>query len=133
MVTYLSLMAASDERKPVTVLFADFPISEQLPVSPWSIDYISAVTLAERDMRKSVTLYQKRGLGISYGAFGGDGSRAGRISGARRAEDDRRGAEQGLRSLPLAPPHSNPASSWSGGSARPFWRADGASILALKE
>lgn len=101
MVTYLPLMAASDERKPVTVLFADFPISEQLPVSPWSIDHISAVTLAERDMRKSVTLYQKRGLDISYGVFGGGTT----------------GQE--------------PAGFLE--HARPFWRTDGASILALKE
>jgi hypothetical protein len=134
MVTYLPLMAASDERKLVAVLFADLSISEQLSVSSWSIDHICAVTLAERDMGKSVTFYQAwaRHL-VRHVRQRQDGSRAGRLSGAGRAEGGRRGAEQSLRSLPLAPPHSDPASSWSGGGARPFWRADGASILALKE
>jgi catechol 2,3-dioxygenase-like lactoylglutathione lyase family enzyme len=36
-------------------------------VSSWSIDHISAVTLAVRDMRKSVTFYRKLGLDVSYG------------------------------------------------------------------
>jgi catechol 2,3-dioxygenase-like lactoylglutathione lyase family enzyme len=33
----------------------------------WSIDHISAVTLAVRDMGTSVTFYQKLGLDVSYG------------------------------------------------------------------
>ena len=36
-------------------------------MSSWSIDHISAVTLAVRDMGKSVTFYQKLGLDVSYG------------------------------------------------------------------
>jgi len=37
------------------------------PSKAWSIDYISAVTLAVRDMGTSVTFYQKLGLDVSYG------------------------------------------------------------------
>jgi catechol 2,3-dioxygenase-like lactoylglutathione lyase family enzyme len=37
------------------------------PSRAWSIDYISAVTLAVRDMGTSVTFYQKLGLDVSYG------------------------------------------------------------------
>jgi catechol 2,3-dioxygenase-like lactoylglutathione lyase family enzyme len=33
----------------------------------WSIDHISAVTLAVRDMAESVAFYQKLGLDVSYG------------------------------------------------------------------
>ena len=36
-------------------------------MSSWSIDHISAVTLAVRDMGKSVTFYRKLGLNVSYG------------------------------------------------------------------
>jgi catechol 2,3-dioxygenase-like lactoylglutathione lyase family enzyme len=36
-------------------------------MSSWSIDRISAVTLAVRDMEQSVTFYQRLGLGLSYG------------------------------------------------------------------
>jgi catechol 2,3-dioxygenase-like lactoylglutathione lyase family enzyme len=36
-------------------------------VSPWSIDHISAVTLAVRDMAESVAFYAKLGLTIRYG------------------------------------------------------------------
>jgi catechol 2,3-dioxygenase-like lactoylglutathione lyase family enzyme len=42
-------------------------MSEQLPLSSWSIDHISAVTLPVRDMSKSVTFYQRLGLNVSYG------------------------------------------------------------------
>ena len=33
----------------------------------WSIDHISAVTLAVRDMAESVTFYERLGLHVSYG------------------------------------------------------------------
>jgi catechol 2,3-dioxygenase-like lactoylglutathione lyase family enzyme len=33
----------------------------------WSIDHISAVTLAVRDMAESVTFYERVGLHVSYG------------------------------------------------------------------
>ena len=33
----------------------------------WSIDHISAVTLAVRDMAESVAFYQELGLDVSYG------------------------------------------------------------------
>jgi len=33
----------------------------------WSIEHISAVTVAVRDMRESVAFYQKLGLDITYG------------------------------------------------------------------
>ena len=33
----------------------------------WSIDHISAVTLAVRDMVESVTFYERLGLHVSYG------------------------------------------------------------------
>jgi hypothetical protein len=118
MVTYLPLMAASDERKPVTSCSPTFPISGQLPVSPWSIDHISAVTLAERDMRKSVTLCQKRGLDISYGAFGG--GTTGQEPAGFLEQVGLKMAGVALNKvsgpLPFASPHSDPASSWSGGA-----------------
>ena len=135
MVTYLPLMAASDERKPVTVLFADSKISEQLPVSPWSIGHISALTLAERDMGKSVTFYQNRGLDISHGAFGrgttgqepaGFLEQVGlTVAGVAlsKVSDPCRSRRRILIQLRLGQVMG----------ARPFWRADGASILALKE
>lgn len=34
---------------------------------PWSIDHISAVTVAVRDMARSVAFYQTLGLDVSYG------------------------------------------------------------------
>ena len=34
---------------------------------PWSIDHISAVTLAVLDMPRSVAFYRALGLGVSYG------------------------------------------------------------------
>jgi catechol 2,3-dioxygenase-like lactoylglutathione lyase family enzyme len=36
-------------------------------MSAWSIDHISAVTLAVREMAESVAFYQKLGLEVSYG------------------------------------------------------------------
>jgi len=36
-------------------------------MSFWSIDHISAVTLAVREMAESVAFYQKLGLDVSYG------------------------------------------------------------------
>jgi len=36
-------------------------------MSSWSIDHISAVTVAVREMAESVAFYQKLGLDISYG------------------------------------------------------------------
>ncbi len=33
----------------------------------WSIDHISAVTLAVRDMAESVVFYERLGLHVSYG------------------------------------------------------------------
>ena len=36
-------------------------------MSSWSIDHISAVTLAVREMAESVAFYQKLGLDVSYG------------------------------------------------------------------
>ncbi len=35
-------------------------------MSSWSIDHISAVTLAVREMAESVAFYQKLGLDVSY-------------------------------------------------------------------
>jgi len=37
------------------------------PGASWSIDHISGVTLAVREMAESVLFYQKLGLGVSYG------------------------------------------------------------------
>ena len=36
-------------------------------VAPWSIDHISGVTLAVRDMAESVAFYRKLGFDVSYG------------------------------------------------------------------
>ena len=36
-------------------------------MSSWSIDHISAVTLAVRDMAESVAFYEQLGLDVSYG------------------------------------------------------------------
>jgi len=36
-------------------------------MSSWSIDHISGVTLAVRDMAESVAFYGKLGFGVSYG------------------------------------------------------------------
>ena len=37
------------------------------PGASWSIDHISGVTLAVREMAESVLFYEKLGLGVSYG------------------------------------------------------------------
>jgi catechol 2,3-dioxygenase-like lactoylglutathione lyase family enzyme len=36
-------------------------------MSSWSIDHISAATLAVRDMAESVAFYEQLGLDVSYG------------------------------------------------------------------
>ena len=41
-------------------------------MSNWSIDHISAVTLAVRDMAESVAFYERLGLHVSYGGPNAD-------------------------------------------------------------
>jgi catechol 2,3-dioxygenase-like lactoylglutathione lyase family enzyme len=52
-------------RLPGGALAGDEPVATS--VASWSIDHISGVTLAVREMAESVVFYQKLGFDVSYG------------------------------------------------------------------
>ena len=55
-------------RPPGGALGGDEPAATS--VASWSIDHISGVTLAVREMAESVVFYQKLGFDVSYGGLG---------------------------------------------------------------